>query len=139
MQVHRSPFIRIYFYEEQSLLESIWTAESVEMTPELIKDEYKRRFALIERYNPTRLLNNTHNFYYRIPPDCQEWISNNVLDKYHQYGVQKIAYIISDDIIAQISIEQLIQEKPDREYEIRYFDSREEALDWLVPEEPVLA
>ena len=42
-----------------------------------------------------------------------------------------MAYIISDDVVAQISIEQTIQEEKTPKYEIRYFESEKEAKEWL--------
>ena len=132
MQVYKSDYVTVYFHEHSSILESIWTELSVEMTPSLIKRELAARLDLVQKHKPKALLNNAKKFYYRIPPDSQEWISKNVLQKYVEAGIRKSAYIISTDVIAQISIEQTIQEEVNRDYQIRYFDTKQQAFKWLV-------
>lgn len=58
-------------------------------------------------------------------------MSKEILKKYCEMGIKKIAFIISDDLVAQVSIEQAIQESKDTDTLIKYFGTEEKAQRWL--------
>ena len=73
---------------------------------------------------------------FAIDPEIQEWASTEVFLRLQAAGVRKIAFVLSPDIITQMSIEQ--QEDQTRDTHqmdmskvLQSFDSEEAALEWI--------
>lgn len=132
IELYRSDFMIVNFIPDVSLLETVWKQMSVRLSEELLKNEMKANLRYIDKYEPARVLTNAKNFFYKIPPHSQTWVNNAIFNKYHNAGVEKLAFIVSDDIVAQISIEQAIQESPNQQFEIRYFEKISNAQKWLL-------
>lgn len=69
------------------------------------------------------------NFNYDI--DLQKWVSMQAVEACSESGMQKYALVISTDIINQLSTEQTVEEGGKLPFELKYFDTEEEALKWL--------
>ncbi len=70
-------------------------------------------------------------FYFTISPKIQEW-TVALLPKLAQAGTRKVAFLVTPDIFAQVSIEQTMDEEETQAVlQSRYFDDRAEAKAWL--------
>jgi hypothetical protein len=49
-----------------------------------------------------------------------------------QAGLRKYAIIVSQEMVAQLSIEQTMEESQASNFQVRYFDDSEEAMRWLI-------
>lgn len=125
-----SQYQQIVFNPEQSLLEIVWK-NTEELVEEIYKKEILWQLDQILHFLPTKLLLNTQDFTYVIAPLVQEWSNENILSKVLATGVQKIAVLIPSDLLAQISIEQQVEDNPEAEKLIRYFDTYDSAQEWL--------
>jgi hypothetical protein len=69
---------------------------------------------------------------FALTPETQEW-ADGLFPRILNAGVKKIAFIISSDVFAQISVEQLMEEKNVKtaNFEIHYFDNEKDALKWF--------
>ena len=65
-----------------------------------------------------------------ILPQWQERIDKELLTKLKGLGA-KVAFIQSQDIFVEVSIEQLMNEESSRDINARYFEDEKEALEWL--------
>lgn len=131
MKVYESPYSTIYFNEDKSLL------EVVRHTPEYIPDNAYRgeMFAWLEqikKHHPTfQLVDYTQNLY-AINASMQEWVNENLIGPAYRIGcLRKVAFILSKDLFAQVSVEQTMQEPEGKQFVKQYFDTRQDALDWL--------
>lgn len=130
--LYESEYLTIEYFPEKSLIISTWSINSVGLNQMLLKSELTKRLKYIEKLAPKNLLVNSKYFFYRVPTSIQNWMNNEVLKRYFEAGIEKMAFIISEDVVAQISIEQAIQEDDTDLYEIKYFDDIKSAKQWLL-------
>lgn len=134
MKLHDSEYLTLYYYKKRSLIKDVWKEMSVDLNKEKMKDELLIRFSFVQKYKPKYLLSNAKFFFFKIPPELQQWINHEIRSKYEELGIEKLGFVISDDLIAQISIEQSLQENENPPYRIKYFDTEEEAKKWIFDE-----
>ena len=92
--------------------------------------EYAER---VEKYRPDFSMADTINFLYTITPDMQDWTNTEFMPRFIGAGVKKQAFVVSKDLFSQVSVEQTMEEEQNiKAFQFRYFDSQEEALEWLV-------
>jgi hypothetical protein len=73
----------------------------------------------------------TVNFFFPIEPTLQIWVAETILPKIAEAGCKKIAFLTSEDFVAQLSVEQTMEERDDLSFQVRYFLSESEAFSWL--------
>lgn len=130
MIIYQSDYISIHYSEEESLLERHWKPSSTGIDDEQFKKEMLQVLEAAKKYQPIRVLGDTKNFFYVILPEMQEWLDEHVYAQLGNHGVQKMAFVNSEDFYAQLSVEQSIGESS-KNYQIQYFGSEEEAKAWL--------
>lgn len=71
------------------------------------------------------------NFVFSI--DIQEWMAATIGKACAEAGVKKFAIIRSEDMIAELSSEQVVDESNELQlpFEAKLFASKEEAFDWF--------
>jgi len=85
---------------------------------------------LIKEHNLTAFFIDTRKFYYTISLEIQGWVGENILSKLPELGVKRLAFLMSEEFIAQLSIEQTMENLGEN-CQMRYFDDKEEALIWV--------
>lgn len=130
MIIYQSEYITIQYSEEEKLLERHWKPSSAEMNDEQFQHEMLQVLEGIKEHTPLYVLGDTKNFLYVILPDMQIWLDAQVYSQFGHHGVQKMAFVNSEDFYAQLSVEQSIGES-NKNYEVRYCSSEEEARAWL--------
>ena len=133
MELYKSEFIVITIDQQKSIIKWIWSKEtsSEKMTAEIFKRELLKETELIEKYKPKFILMDTFDFGFGIAPDIQTWIDKEVYPKWAKSGIKKIALLMSQEIIAQLSIEQAIDENSSKEMISKFFETEQLALVWL--------
>ena len=108
-----------------------WTMETEYMT-----DEEFREIQII--YNNCnvdcrlqRTLLDTQNLRFLIGVETQQWLAEKLYPRAIEAGMKRVAVVVSEEIIAQLSVEQAIQEDKTDAFQTQYFDSREDASTWL--------
>ena len=79
---------------------------------------------------PKLFLCDTKNLFYTITLEMQVWTDENVTRFWDNTPLEKVAFIVSSEFIAQLSVEQLMDESTHK-YKFAYFDSEENATNWL--------
>ena len=134
--VYQSSFVEDIFNEAQSVMLSRWF-NTVELTNAIYRREMIKHTEVVEQYRPQLMLVNTADFInFAIDPKVQEWISTVIFERLQLAGVQKMAFVVSPDIITQMSIEQqreVTQEKQqiDTQEILGSFTNEQDALAWL--------
>lgn len=127
-------FETVNFYEDLSLFEAIWKAESANMEDIDYQNEIKTQFAFIATKKIRNILFDTCHFYFVIGVETQEW-NNEILTKnFLEAGVKKVAVVLSPDIFSQVSVQQTIEEYKNVSFQTKYFKSNEDAKAWLAEE-----
>ncbi len=110
---------------------------AVELTNAIYRREMLNHTEAVEQYCPQLMLVNTADFInFAIDPEVQEWTSTVIFERLQLAGVQKMAFVISPDIITQMSIEQqreVTQEKQQINTQdmLGSFTNEQDALAWL--------
>jgi hypothetical protein len=124
--------VKVEFDEDKSLFQHTWNDKTRGMTNE----EYKSLVlfvneALQELPQVLYHLVDTSHFLFAIEPEIQEWASALVFPTVAERNGKKIAFLISSHLFAQVSIEQFTEENQIESIKIKYFHTKEDALQWL--------
>lgn len=128
MEIYKSQFKTTDWDSDNSILANYWTAN--EMQAEDFKKEIEVWVELAEKHNAKNLLADTSKFNFPVSVELQEWTNNVVFPRLIGAGAVKFAIVESKEMLAQLSIEQTMEES-EAKFQTRYFSSREEALKWL--------
>ncbi|TAE13188.1 MAG: hypothetical protein EAZ95_11465 [Bacteroidetes bacterium] len=132
MEVYKSVYWAILYDKETHLLTPIWNSTSADMTEESYKSEMENYVELVEKYEPKQLLIDCQEFYFPIAPHIQEWIDATIFPRVLAVGVKHVAIVVPSEIIANISVQQAMEEPKGTKFVTRYFDKRTDANQWLL-------
>lgn len=124
-------FIDVSYDTMHQLIIAIWKPASGHMTDDdfkfvnqtYLKTSQEKKVCLIEI--------DTRNMRFAIHPDLQAWVVENIVVPMVGNGAQKLAIIVSEDLIVQLSIEQTMEET-ESIFQTRYFSNQESARKWLL-------
>ncbi len=130
--IFENSFISIGFSRNKNLVINNWKEATDAMTDEEYKTLALKQVAVLEEKKPFNWLVNLAELKFALTPQTQEW-ADGLFPRILNAGVKKIAFIISSDVFAQISVEQLMEEKNVKtaNFEIHYFDNEKDALKWF--------
>lgn len=132
-KLYESKYIRYELDEERSIFFTYWQAETSVMTIDEYKSEMLKQKELTHTYRPKYMYGDTTHFAYTISTKLQEWINHHIFNEIYE-EFEKCAVIVSQDYIAQVSIELAIDENTYTPFVTKYFEEGEEdnAINWLV-------
>lgn len=130
MKIYEDNYKVIYYHQKQSMIEDVWQ-ETEKMTNKEYHDEMQNIGNLVVKHRPEKLLVDARKFNFAISPETQEWIDDKIFTQFLEGGLKKLAMIMSPDFIAQLSIEQTMEEEKTGGFETRYFKSKEKGIKWL--------
>ena len=130
IQVYEDSFVVVLYDKAQDLIEYCYKPNKGMLDDVYIKSMTKYGEAT-ELYKPSKLLVNTVNSLYTIPPELQEWTAKEIAPK--TVCLKQLAFLLPKDIFSQVALEQMLDEKgiSDVYSGIRYFEDLGEAEKWL--------
>jgi len=133
VNVFDNPFFAMSYDEDLKLMKFYWKQKTEDATPEDFKEWNRNLVAQVHKYNPPIVLSDTRDYWFTIEPELQEWSVENVLGPIREGGIQKLAILASTKFIAQLSIEQFIDEGKENisMFQTSYFDDEQKAMNWL--------
>lgn len=124
-------FIDVSYDAMHQLIIAIWKLASEHMTD----DDFKfvnQTYLKTSQEKKVRLIEiDTRNMRFAIYPALQAWVAENIVVPMVGNGAQKLAIIVSEDLIVQLSIEQTMEET-ESIFQTRYFSNQESARKWLL-------
>jgi hypothetical protein len=132
MEVHKSEYVVVYFEKKNKLLGKRWFKTTQQMTDKEFKKEMSIYGELVKKYKPNKELVDTKEFLYAIAPQQQDWVNENVFTIYIKEGLSKAAFVSSEDFIAQLSLEQAMDETKGKYLTKQYFSTEKAAREWLL-------
>ena len=129
--IYESDFQRYKLDSSNHFLQADWFAKSEEMSDQDFKNEMEKELEYVEKFQIKHYLIDTLNFRFIINPDLQSWADTYVNTKLDELGLKKLAYVVSQDYIAHLSITQTMSESVKQNYQTNFFASLEEAEAWL--------
>jgi len=130
-EIYHSEYVKHIYYPQKQVLEAVWTEGG------LMNDEEYRKESLnfLKTANTCKAYGNlidTQDFQFTIVPKTQEWLNTIVFPKLIATGVKKMAFLVTEELFAQVSIEQTMEEDTAKEgFQTYYFKNRDEAMLWL--------
>lgn len=124
--------VKIEYDENTKLFKHTWNDKTRNITDEEYKKSVLKTIAQFSKLDSKVHLVDSQNFLFTISPDLQLWLASQVFPNLEAMKVEKVAFLVSKDIFAQVSIEQFVEEDKTEAVESRYFDTEKEAMDWLL-------
>lgn len=131
MRVFQNKLMIIDYDQERNYFKVIRRGYDNEYTEEEYKDLMLAWRNQIEIFKPVHQMVDYQNFFKPVPLHLQKWINENLLAPSLKIGLKKVAFIISRDLYAQISVEQIMQEDVGKNFIVKYFDNETDAEKWL--------
>ncbi len=131
MILFENKYIEVIWHKDKSIVAGIWKDTSdVSFTDAKFRESMLAWFEEVKKVRNINVLADARQFNFSIVPETQVWVNENVIGLYPKYGVAKLAFLVSEDLFSQVSIEQTIDEKK-QAFQVRYFENEVEAIDWL--------
>jgi len=132
MKIYNSAFLEISLSDNNMTITNEWCKTTSEMTDEQYKTDMLKFSELALQHKPKYHLINSLQFLYAITLDMQDWTNKTIFPKLIEAGIKKIAFLVSSEMIAQLSIEQTLEESNASIFAVKYFDKEELAKKWLL-------
>ncbi|TAF65574.1 MAG: hypothetical protein EAZ55_08420 [Cytophagales bacterium] len=122
-------FLQLFLLESENIIKAVWNTETENMESDDFKVCISTLWQNLLKYKPKALLADTRQFLFPIAPEDQEWYAENIPN----FGIdtQKVAMLISEGLVEQLSIEQTIEEDQKSGSLTGYFDDENKALAWI--------
>ncbi|TAE13696.1 MAG: hypothetical protein EAZ95_10900 [Bacteroidetes bacterium] len=131
MNVYKTLYATIDFFEEKSLLQHTWLPTSAHISEESYKMEVLNYYNCVLEFRPIHVIFDLTTFFYPIRPELQQWSNENATEPAMALGLKKMAIVVAKDFFATISVEQTIEESAKLSMITRYFKSLEDAQAWV--------
>ncbi|PWJ40986.1 hypothetical protein [Sediminitomix flava] len=125
-----APYFEIYLDKSQRLVRTFWHLQSEWMSDDEFKECMYNFWELVCEHNPICILSDTRLFNFIIDSELQEWYGE-LSGKYTPVDLKKMAYLKSSGLIEQFSIEQAVDEDPRTYIQTSYFNTEQDAYNWL--------
>ncbi|MFY9261773.1 MAG: hypothetical protein WAO71_14875 [Gallionella sp.] len=132
MEVYNSKYLHVAFFAGQHLLEATWLSETKMMDTEDCKQEFLNYLDIIRKRRPSRVVVDSSNMLFTFNPKMQDWINETIHKHIISTGIHKLAFVVSKDFFAQLSIKQTMDEKEGLKFVTQFFDSKETAKKWVL-------
>jgi hypothetical protein len=116
------------FYDET--IQAMILCWKVAITSGEYRDTLNILLSGMEQYHSSRVIVDTTHLG-TIHPDDQEWSISDWTRRAMQIGYTHLAIILPDDVFTQVSVEDTMSLMKDQTFQSHYFDSVDEAKDWI--------
>ncbi|OJJ17747.1 hypothetical protein BKI52_28195 [marine bacterium AO1-C] len=131
--IYESPVLRIALEPDpSSIIVFTWLLTSSTMSVDTYKKEMWQVADIQVTYKAYKPLVDIRDFQFVMTPPIQEWVDQNILEKFLKAGIQKVAYVASNDAFTQVAVEQAMNEAYGSTFKAQYFKTYEEARNWLL-------
>lgn len=130
MQIFENDYLIFEVNEAKKIFTYTWKAKSEELNTEdyLINTQKILEAFLESGYD--KALGNDEYFLVIVEPEIQVEVNKTIL--VHLSGkLTKFAHVLSSELFSKISVQQLFEENTEKTYEDKYFESLEEAQEWI--------
>ncbi len=130
MNIYQSKFLEINYFADNQLIEATWLPETTNMNVEEYKIEFLNLLSLFATRNINKLIADQKKLFFMVVPEVQEWVNKNIFVKMPPIN---LAVVLPEDIIAQLAVEQLLDEQESKiVFKTKFFDDKEKAKAWIL-------
>lgn len=132
MEVYKSKYLELHYYQDEDYLLAIWIETNEEMTDVAYQNEMLQQLEVIKKYKISGLLPDARNLQFMITHEMQDWLDENIFIPAFQAGLTKVAILVSKEFYTSLSIELTMSEQQGQQFNTKYFNTREDAKNWLL-------
>jgi hypothetical protein len=125
------PYLVVYLNQEVGIFELYWRKNTEEMTSTEFQAYLDTFSQLFEKYFVRGFYVDTRAYHITMDLEIQAWHDQYIIPRYIAGGVQKIAFVLPDEYVSALSIEQAFDEPQARQLAVRYFESESRAREWI--------
>ncbi len=131
--VYKSRFMYIEYDEANSMMLSHW-----DNSDQMAEDDFRSEMIVYKDFAFTHKVQNylvdNRIMYFAISPALQVWVNENIFPFTMHPQAKKFAIVMPEDFIAQIALEQTIEEgeKTIGAVQTLYFDTLDKAQNWIL-------
>ncbi|MEL7004288.1 MAG: hypothetical protein AAFN93_16345 [Bacteroidota bacterium] len=129
--VFQNEYMNIHYYGEIRTLEQEFLPKSEELFDRFYQEQMLGFLEFAKVKLPVQLIINVLKGGPTMNPEIQKWMQDNYYDHLVEIGVKRKAYLLGEELVAQLSIKQTAEEDPNQKFEYSYFSDHNDALEWL--------
>lgn len=131
MELIKTDYYCIYYRKSARMIYVKWLPTTDRMPHEVYRQHLKQAVDLVVEYKAYRLLVDSRLFFFVINPEIQAWADKTLAPIMVKAGLRRSAIVLPHSIFAEMSVRQMVQEPNSLNFEIDYFTTPEDALQWL--------
>ena len=128
MVIYKHSLYTFELIEGATILLFNWTKATENMTEEDFQEALHNYAGFGCEYQVSKMLIDVRNFRYKMTPQLGIWRDEHISPRYAKFGLQKFAYIVPLGVLE--GMKDTVK-KVARSFEEQYFESAEDALNWL--------
>lgn len=132
---YHSKYMTISIDRTKSYLETKRTTLTEYQNDEEYKTEILKWSEIIQNEKVEFQLVDERDMRYLVVPEIQNWINKVLIQPSIAVGVRKVAFLIAEDLFAQVAVKQIMGVTRDSPLQTKYFDNEKEAKKWLFTDE----
>ena len=132
--LYESDFKVIEYVPKDMMMIIRWHPSTFNLDENIFKSEITISLKFILEYKPQRILVDSSQFNFVMAPKLQQWFDNEVFTIYPKANVKRKAFLVTADLFTQVSLQQHINDAKNQTVETAFFQSEEEAINWLMQE-----
>ena len=129
-KIFEHPLADLYFDEDRTYFIERWKPATKDATDQDYIDFQLQKVEIARKCSPRLFLCDTKNLFYTITIEMQAWTDEHVTRFWDDTPLEKVAFLLSEEMIAQLALE-LTMEESTHKYVFSYFRNEEEAVAWL--------
>lgn len=129
----KNKFIAYSFDEETNTFEEVFFEASEHMSEDEYKHLTKKMAELLYECKPQKIYADMRKLFYGISVELQAWADEVLGKAVKDNEIEKSAIVASENFIAQIALELVVDEENIKTgTDVKFFDNEEEARNWLL-------
>lgn len=129
MNVYHHSLYRFNLSSENRILEFEWTQKTATMTAEDFQEALHNFCGFALEHRPPGLLVDVQAFRFQMTPQLGQWREEVISPRYVKAGTRRFAYLVPEGSLEGMPQGQAQQS--DAPFEERYFESKQNAIEWL--------
>ncbi len=127
MKLFTLDYVNIYYDEKKRLIEYRWKKNTENMDAEKYKNTVENIIKIVKTFEPKYIIGVLSDQKFTLSDDLIEWVNKNAMQKILEAGVEKYAFINSQNFI----IKNLYSSFIANHEKIKIFDDRNKAIEWF--------
>ena len=127
MQIFKNSIYSVNYLAATKTIQFNWEEAHKEMDYEDFQEACSNFVGYGFEYDAKTILIDVRNFQFQLPPDFPEWQKNEHYPRYYKLGIEKVAYVMPEQYIA--NAKEI--EKEEGKFELRNFSTINDAINYL--------